>query len=58
MLYAMMGVAFVVIGFRLRDRRLEYALVLQGMGIGILYLISFLRITFIIYYPHRLFLCC
>ena len=35
------GVALLILGWRLRSRRLGYALALQGGGIGILYLTTF-----------------
>lgn len=35
------GVALLAIGWKLRTRRAEYALALQGGGIGILYLVSY-----------------
>ncbi|MFW5447260.1 MAG: DUF2339 domain-containing protein, partial [Methylophagaceae bacterium] len=35
------GIAMLVIGWRLRDERLEYGLILQGAGVGLLYLTVF-----------------
>ncbi|KAB7624151.1 DUF2339 domain-containing protein [Alkalilimnicola sp. S0819] len=35
------GLALLIIGFRLRHKRRDYALVMQGAGIGIVYLTSF-----------------
>lgn len=37
---AVIGVISTVLGWRLRHRRYDYALILQGLGIGILYLTS------------------
>ncbi|MCE5241692.1 MAG: DUF2339 domain-containing protein [Desulfobacteraceae bacterium] len=38
---ALGGIALVVVGWRLREKREHYALTLQGGGIGILYLVVF-----------------
>jgi uncharacterized membrane protein len=38
---AILSIALVVLGWRLRTTRTEYALALQGGGVGILYLIAF-----------------
>ena len=38
---AMAGLAMVVFGFRMRERRRSYALTLQGGGMGVLYLVVF-----------------
>ncbi len=47
---ALGGIALIVAGWRLRERRRNYALVIQGGGIGILYLTTFaaLRLYFLI----------
>ncbi len=45
---ALLGIALLVVGFRLRDRRLAYAVSLQGGGIGIIYLVTFA--TFKVYH--------
>ena len=41
LIVAAFGVAMLVIGWRLRDERLEYGLILQGAGVGLLYLTVF-----------------
>ncbi len=41
LIVAAFGVAILVIGWRLRDERLEYGLILQGAGVGLLYLTVF-----------------
>jgi uncharacterized membrane protein len=38
---ALGGVALLVLGWRLRDRRTAYAMILQGGGVGVLYLTVF-----------------
>ena len=40
-LIALGGIALLVIGFKLKDKRRNYALTLQGGGVGILYLTTF-----------------
>ena len=43
---ALGGIAVLVVGWRLRDKKRDYALVLQGGGIGILYLVAFAALKF------------
>ncbi|OOF45564.1 hypothetical protein BKK51_04205 [Rodentibacter trehalosifermentans] len=43
---AVIGVISTVLGWRLRYRRYDYALILQGLGIGILYLTSLSALKF------------
>src|SRR5213076_1042397 len=38
---ALGGVALLVLGWRLRERRTAYAMILQGGGVGVLYLTVF-----------------
>ena len=37
----LLGIALLVIGFRVREKRLAYAVSLQGGGIGIIYVVTF-----------------
>ncbi len=41
MAVAAAGLAMLVLGWRLRTEKLEYGLILQGIGVGVLYLTSF-----------------
>lgn len=43
---ALGAVALLVIGWRLRDKRREYALIMQGGGVGVLYLTAFTALKF------------
>ncbi len=42
----LLGAVLVVLGFRLKDRRWHYAVILQGGGLGILYLTVFVSFKF------------